>query len=130
MTETEYLAILEAENAELRQRVISLAEKELLLLELQQKRSVKKDAGNASLPAVRDIDKKTRSLREKSERPLGGQKGHRGNTLEMTATPDRIIELKSSFCSRCGNSVAGENFVLQARRQVLEIPPNVPVWEE
>ena len=130
MTETENIAILEVENAKLRQRITSLEEKVLLLLELQQKQRVKKDSGNSSLPPSSDIGQKTRSLREKSERSLGGQKGHRGNTLEMTATPDRIIELKSNFCSRCGNSVAGANFILQARRQVLEVPPIVPVWEE
>ena len=111
MTETENIAILEVENAELRQRISSLEEKVLLLLELQQKRRVKKDSGNSSLPPSSDIGKKTRSLREKSELSPGGQPGHRGNTLEMTGSPDRIIELKSRFCSRCGNSVAGEQFV-------------------
>jgi len=130
LTETENIAILEAENAELRQRITSLEEKVLFLLELQQKRKVKKDSSNSSLPPSSDIGKKTRSLREKSERIVGGQKGHRGNTLEMTATPDRIIELKSNYCGRCGNSLAADEFVLQARRQVIEIPPIVPIWEE
>lgn len=131
MTETEHIAILEAENAELRQRIISLEEKLLLLLELQQKQGVKKDSGNSSLPPSSDIGKKTRSLREKSERSVGGQLGHRGNTLEMSGAPDRIIDLKSSYCAACGSSLMGdENFRLQARRQVIEIPPIRPVWEE
>ena len=96
MTESEHIAILEAENAELRQLVTSLEEKVLLLLERQQQRSVKKDSGNSSLPPSSDIGRKTRSLREKSERSIGGQRGHRGKTLEMTATPDQIIDLKSN----------------------------------
>ena len=130
MTETENIAILEAENAELRQRIASLEEKVLLLLELQQKGKVKKDSSNSSLPPSSDLGKKTRSLREKSGRSVGGQKGHRGNTLEMSATPDQIIELKSNYCGRCGNSLGVENFVLQARRQVIEIPPISPIIEE
>ena len=130
MTETENIAILEAENAELRQRIASLEEKVWLLLELHQKRKIKKDSSNSSLPPASDLGKRTRSLREKSERSVGGQKGHRGNTLEMSATPDRIIELKSNYCGRCGNSLAAGAFVLQARRQVIEIPPIVPIWEE
>ena len=130
MTETENIAILEAENAELRQRIASLEEKVWLLLELHQKRKIKKDSSNSSLPPASDLGKKTRSLREKSERSVGGQKGHRGNTLEMSATPDRIIELKSNYCGRCGNSLAAVAFILQARRQVIEIPPIVPIWEE
>ena len=130
MTESEHIAILEAENAELRQRITSLEEKVLLLLELQQKQRIKKDSGNSSLPPSSDMGKKSRSLREKSERSIGGQKGHRGNTLEMSATPDQIIELKSNYCGRCGNSLVAEKFVLQARRQVLEIPPITPIIEE
>lgn len=101
-----------------------------LLLELRQKQSVRKDSGNSSLPPSSDIGKKTRSLREKSERSIGGQPGHRGNTLKMTATPDKIIDLKSNYCGRCGNSLADENFILQARRQVIEIPPINPIIEE
>ncbi len=130
MTKSENIAILEAENAELRQRVTSLEEKVLLLLELQQKQRIKKDSGNSSLPPSSDIGRKTRSLREKSGRSIGGQKGHRGNTLEMTATPDHIIDLKSEYCGRCGNSLAAEPFILKARRQVIEIPPSIPMVEE
>ena len=102
----------------------------MLLLELQQKRKVKKDSSNSSLPPASDLGKKTRSLREKSERSVGGQKGHQGSTLEMSANPNEIIELKSNYCGRCGNSLATGEFVLQARRQVIEVPPIVPVWTE
>jgi transposase len=130
LTESEHIAILEAENAELRQQIISLEEKVLLLLELQQKRGVKKDSGNSSLPPSGDIGKKPRSLRKKSDRKVGGQKGHRGNTLEMTAAPDRIIDIQSNNCGRCGNSLEDQEFVLRARRQVVEIPPIKPIWEE
>ncbi|MCY7348593.1 MAG: IS66 family transposase [Pyrinomonadaceae bacterium] len=130
MTESENIVILEAENAELRQQIISLEEKVLLLLELQQKQRVKKDSGNSSLPPSSDIGRKTGSLRQRSGRSPGGQKGHRGNTLEMTATPDRIIDLKSNYCAACGNRLGDENFVLKARRQVLEIPPSQPIIEE
>jgi transposase len=130
LTESENIAILEAENAELRQRITSLEEKVELLLELQQKQRVKKDSANSSLPPTSDLIKKTRSLRRKSERAAGGQPGHPGHTLEMSREVDRIIELKSNYCGRCGSKLAGEDFVMQARRQVIEIPPIKPIIEE
>lgn len=110
--------------------ITSLSEKVALLLELQQKKGVKKDSHNSHLPPSSDITSKTKSLRRKSERPSGGQKGHSGNTLEMSATPDRIIDLKSNFCGRCGGSLTAGEFVLQARRQVVEIPPIKPIIQE
>lgn len=130
MTESENIAILEAENAELRQRIASLEEKVQLLLELQQKQRVKKDSANSSLPPSSDLIKKTRSLRQKRERPVGGQPKHPGQTLEMRAEADQVIELKSNYCGRCGRSLRTENFVLEARRQVIEIPPIKPIVEE
>lgn len=43
---------------------------------------------NSSKPPSTDEFVKPKSRREKSDKPSGGQKGHSGHTLKMTATPD------------------------------------------
>lgn len=130
MTDSEHIAILEATNAELVEQVKMLEEKVALLFELLQKQGVKKDSHNSHLPPSSDISSKNKSLRPKSECASGGQFGHPGNTLEMSASPDKIVDLKSNFCARCGISLASGNFILQARRQVVEIAPIKPIVEE
>ena len=50
--------------------------------------------------------------------------------MEISATPDKIIDLKSSFCSNCGQNLQYSIFTLQAIRQVVEIPPIKPIYEE
>ena len=114
-------------------KIKSLEEKVELLLDLLQKKNVKKDSHNSSLPPSSDLFTvatvgKNKSLRPVSTRPNGGQIGHQGSTLLMRETPDRIIDLKSDFCSVCGQSLTGELFTLKAKRQVIEIPPIVPIY--
>lgn len=129
-----YLKVQNALQAQeiqfLGQKVISLESKVLQLLELLQKQGIKKDSHNSSKPPSSDMFVKQKSLRKPSERKSGGQTGHEGKTLEMSQTPDKIIDLKSDFCSVCGEFLAGEVQVLQAKRQVIEIPPVVPIYEE
>lgn len=142
MTETEYItiidelkatnAILVAENSELAQQVKILGEKVGLLLKLLEAKEVKKDSHNSHLPPSSDIGgrKNIKSSREPSGKNSGGQTGHPGKTLKMKAVPDKVIELKSEYCGSCGNSLAGQEYVLKAKRQVVEIPPIEPIYEE
>ena len=39
------------------------------------------------------------------------------------ANPDKIIDLKDSFCNICGQSLSNAHFVLKAKRQIIELPP-------
>ena len=53
----------------------------------------KKDSSNSSIPPSRDPHRvqRTESLRQSSGRKQGGQLGHKGSCLEMTAEPTEII---------------------------------------
>ena len=130
MTDTETISNLQAENASQSEKIKSLEEKVEILLELLQKKNVKKDSHNSSLPPSSDLFTKNKSLRPVSTRPNGGQVGHKGSTLKMSQSPDKIIDLKSSFCSVCGQSLQTELFILNSKRQVIELPPIVPIYEE
>lgn len=138
MTEQEEFAILRVENVQLRaentgirQELISLTEKVRLLLILLGKPAIKKDSHNSSLPPSSDLfTPKTKSLRPPSVLKSGGQPGHKGTTLEMSPHPDKIIDLKSDYCKNCGSSLAEALFVLNTKRQVIEIPPIIPIYEE
>lgn len=130
MTDKEYISILESENVRLSQQIKKLEEKVLYLLSVQRKPSIKKDSHNSSLPPSSDIVSKKKSLRPKSELKSGGQPGHKGTTLEMSSTPDKINDLKSNYCNICGTDLSGAKHELQSKRQVVEIPPIEPFFEE
>jgi transposase/uncharacterized coiled-coil protein SlyX len=84
----------------------------------------RKDSNNSSLPPSKDENRppRTNSLREKSGRKAGGQQGHEGKTLEMTDTPDEIIEHRACFCPECGKDVSDLPLELFGKRQVIDIP--------
>ena len=89
--------------------------------------AVVRDSHNSSLPPSLDPPwqkvPRTRSLRKKSGRQVGGQPGHRGSTLKPSARPDRLITHAPETCPGCGSAL-GEAEVLSAeRRQVFDLPP-------
>ena len=112
---------LKAINSELLTRIAGL---EALVMHLS------KDSKNSSKPPSTDIGRKNQSLRSKSDKAPGAPKGHKGHTLKMSETPDLVEELVPDFCNCCGKSLDGSTFDLVARRQVIDIPPIVPVTTE
>ena len=91
-----------------------------------------KNSNNSSLPPSKDENRspKNQSLRSKSGKSTGGQKGHKGKTLEMVNNPDEIIHHVPCQCEQCGNDLTGFPDVLQCRRQVVDIPPIYPTYTE
>ena len=94
------------------------------------------DSQTSSKPPSSDGLKKknthrTRSLRSKSQRPTGGQKGHQGQTLKQVSEPDKIINYSApDCCAGCGCDVSSEKILSILKRQVFDIPePKIEVTE-
>ena len=91
-----------------------------------------KNSNNSSLPPGKDENrpKKNQSLRQKSGKSPGGQKGHKGSTLQMVSKPDEIITHILCNCEQCGKDLTGIKEIFHARRQVVDIPPIKPRFTE
>ncbi len=100
-----------------------LAEQQLLIQELRDQ--LAKDSHNSSKPPSSDGIKKrkTRSLRPKGQRPLGGQPGHKGDTLKQVAKPDHIEVHPIVACPHCQTDLAGVESRDYEKRQVFDVPP-------
>lgn len=82
-----------------------------------------KNSRNSSKPPSSDgLDKPSlKSLRPKSKRKPGGQKGHTGETLKMKDNPEHTIKYRPSNCERCGHSLDGVSEREVERRQVHDV---------
>lgn len=117
---------LNATIVHLNETIGSLLEENRLL------KGPKKNSGNSSVPPSKDENRpqRTNSLRVSSGKPSGGQKGHEGSTLKMTAVPDRVLHHCPDFCHCCGLSLDVSGAELTARRQVVDIPVIRPSYTE
>ena len=84
-----------------------------------------KNSQNSSKPPSSDGFKKpkTRSLRRKSGKKKGGQKGHKGQTLKMVAQPHYREKQTLTVCPRCTQDLSHEIVIGHEKRQVFDIPP-------
>jgi transposase len=111
-------------NAQLLERISQLESRIAELEELLRRAKLSKNSSNSSKPPSTDISnpKRNQSLREKSGKLTGGQLGHKGTTLQMSNTPDEIIELNPNYCNKCGCNLEHEESHFEAKRQEFDIP--------
>jgi len=107
------LDLLKKENIRLRKRVKELEEK-------LSKYENPKNSGNSSVPPSQDPNRVTKSLRKKSNKKVGGQKGHKGNKLNKVSNPDRILLHNITQCECC-NALLPETGEVKSR-QLFDIP--------
>lgn len=116
------VAELRADNALLKQEICDL------------KNRFGKDSSNSSKPPSSDgLSKKPRiagSLRGVSDKPSGGQIGHKGGTLRSVAHPDKIERHEASHCQHCQAKLSGLMATGLEKRQVFDMPqPRLDVTE-
>jgi transposase len=100
------------------QETVKRLEEKIVLLEN------KKNSGNSHLPPTQDPNraKRNQSLREPTDRKVGGQPGHEGVTLACRSQVDEVIKHSPSSCGHCGNTFHNEAEELVGTRQLLDIP--------
>ena len=102
---------LQAENEQLKARIAELEAR------------LNQHSRNSNQPPSMDGFRRPKSQRKKGERSPGGQKGHKGHTLDWVESPDQIRLHTVSACEECGTSLdLVEPFKVE-RRQVHDIPP-------
>ena len=84
----------------------------------------KKDSSNSHKPPSSDMHtpERNRSLRKKSNKKPGGQKGHEGSTLTFSDQIDEVIKYSPAQCSKCGKDLSSTKESFNERRQEVDIP--------
>src|SRR5260370_21707753 len=125
MSNDEELQSLRQENEALRQALQgateTIAQLHEQLSKLQEQQA--KDSHNSHLPPSSDrFVRVPKSLREKSGKKPGGQKGHRGHHLMQVQQPDQFIVHNVECCGFCQQDLAKEQGELVENRQVFDLP--------
>src|SRR5450759_2071739 len=90
------------------------------------------NSSNSGKPPSSDGLKKpvrVRSLRERSGRKPGGQKGHKGETLRQAAEPNQVADHYPPACSECGAALSPDMAEDYAARQVFDLPEPQPLLD-
>jgi transposase len=64
-----------------------------------------------------------------SSKPFGGQKGHKGKTLNQVEHPDQIIKIPVTNCSLCNESLCSQEQETTINRQVFDVEVKRTVTE-
>jgi transposase len=128
-------AALVEENARLRAENAALQETIAVLLarvaELERRLGL--NSSNSGKPPSSDglhkprREPRTRSLRERSGKPPGGQTGHKGETLRQVDAPSHTVEHYPEACPACGSALRGAMSTGYGARQVFDLPEPRPL---
>ena len=126
---------LAEENARLRAENAALQETIAVLLgrvaELERRLGL--NSSNSGKPPSSDglhkpkREPRTRSLRERSGKPPGGQKGHKGETLRRVDAPEHTVEHYPEACPACGSALSATMSTGYGARQVFDLPEPLPL---
>lgn len=119
----ELLSLVEAqaqEITELKQVVLAQA---ATIRALQDQ--VAKTSQNSHKPPSSDglKKRKPKNLRQPSGRKPGGQPGHDGHRLELSAVPDHVVRHELMTCPHCTSDLSAVAAHHLGRRQVYDVPP-------
>ena len=124
-------------NKEAQSKQIRALKKENSLLHnrLSKYEQPQKNSNNSSIPPSKENVKteairRTKSLREKSDKPVGGQLGHQGCTRKMVDIPDQVIDHSSHYCQDCGRDISALEATLEYTTQEIDIPLIAPIINE
>jgi transposase len=112
------IAALRADNASLKARIAELERR----LELNSSNSGKPPSSDGLTKPAR-----VKSLRERSGKKPGGQKGHKGETLRQVTDPNEVVDHYPPACSMCGAGLDPETSVGHSARQVFDLPEPQPL---
>lgn len=125
-----------AENLSLNRNIDKLLkENRELRKRLEKYENPPKDSGNSSTPPSKkpvrsEIERRTKPLRKKSDRPVGGQPGHESTTRKMVAVPNEIESVSSQFCTQCGRDLSDIEGELDYVTQNIDLPRIRPIYRE
>ncbi len=130
MTNDEELDRLRQENDSLReglkQALMAIDFLQERIKELE--RASAKDSHNSSLPPSSDrFVRPPKSLRQKSGKKAGGQKGHQGHHLQQSQPPDAILIHTVQRCEACQHDLREQPAEQPEGRQVIDLPV-LRVW--
>jgi len=93
------------------------------------RKQIKKNSSTSDKPQSGNIFKKPFSTREKSDKKQGGQKGHKGHTLNPFSNPTEVIDrIPFENCLNCGDKVIRKEETRS--KQLVGIKMIVTVTEE
>lgn len=112
-----------------------LKENRELRIRLEKYERPSKDSNNSGTPPAKEsvpaqVTRRTKSQRQKSDRPVGGQVGHEGTTRKVVDIPDEIEEVSAHYCRECGRDLSDIKGELDYRRQEVDLPPVAPIYRE
>jgi transposase len=125
LSQHDLIALLLAQEA---RHAAEMAAMQARLAELERRLGL--NSSNSGKPPSSDGLKKpvrVSSLRQSSGKKPGGQKGHPGETLCRTGTPDVIIDHYPLACAGCGAPLAETMATGHTARQVFDLPEPQPL---
>ncbi len=120
----------QSQQIDLQQKLIKEQNRLILSLESRIKeleRQLKLDSHTSSKPPTSDGFKhkprRSQSLRTKSTKKSGGQKGHTGNTLKQVANPEKVFVHEPEKCTHCEADLKNAPIQSVSKRQSFDVPP-------